>query len=192
MRSFSILLTALFAAPAPLLAADEGGGGLFDVDPGLSLWTIIVFLAVLFVLGRFAWKPILGALDAREAGIREAITDSRRAQAEAVALLEEHKSQLADARRQSQELVTEGRDAGDRLRREIEAKAREEAEAILDRARNEIQRERDLALDTIRKESVELALAVASRLVREKLDSDADRALIQRYLQELNSSSVEA
>lgn len=192
MRSFSILLTVLLAAPAPLLAADEGGGGLFAVDPGLSLWTIIVFLAVLIVLGRFAWKPILGALDAREEGIRGAIAESRRAQAEAIALLEEHKAQLADARRQSQELVAEGREAGERLRKEIESKAREEAEAILDRARLEIERERDLALDTIRKESVELALAVASRLVREKLDSDADRALIQTYLQELSNSSVEA
>jgi F-type H+-transporting ATPase subunit b len=178
--------------PATLLAADEGGGGLFTVDPGLAVWTIATFLVVLFILGKFAWGPILGALDAREKGIRESIDEAARMRQEARAALEEHKRQLADARRQAQEIVAEGRDAADRLRRDIEAKAREEGERILERTRQEVRRERDLAVEQIRTEAVDLALAAASRILDEKLTEERDRALVRSYLQDIRPPAAEA
>lgn len=190
MRIPATVMLALLAAPAPLLA-DEGGG-LFAVDPGLSLWTIVVFLLVLFVLGKFAWGPILGQVEEREDSIRRSIEEARTMRAEAESLLEEHRAQLADARRQAQEIVAEGREAGERLRREVESKAREEADRMLERARAEIGRERDQALEAIREESVDLALAAASRILDEKLDAEADRELIQRYLAGMKSPVAEA
>ena len=191
MRIPGSLLLALVAAPAPLLAQDAGGG-LFALDPGLSVWTIVVFALVLFVLGKFAWGPILGQVEDRESSIRRSIDEAREMHQEAEKLLEEHRKQLADARRQAQEIVSEGREVGERLRREIESKAREEADAILERARAEIGRERDRAMETIRTESVDLALAAAGRILGEKLDAEADRALIQRYLEEMDRPAVEA
>ncbi len=182
----------LFLTPATLLAADEGGGGLFTVDPGLAVWTIATFLVVLFILGKFAWGPILGALDAREKGIRDSIDEAARVRQEAQAALEEHKRQLADARRQAQEIVAEGREAGERLRREIEEKAREEGERILERTRQEIRRERDLAIEQIRTEAVELALAAASRILDEKLTEERDRALVRSYLEDIRPAAAEA
>jgi F-type H+-transporting ATPase subunit b len=121
----------------------------------------------------------------REEGIQSAIDEAVARNAEAERLLAEHREQLADARRQANELIAEGKTAGERLRKEIEAKAREEGQALIERARAEIERERDSALDTLRKESVELALAAASRLLRENLDAPKDRELIERYLGEL-------
>jgi F-type H+-transporting ATPase subunit b len=190
----TLAVTALLAAsPAPLLAAQEsGGGGLFSVDPGLSVWTIVVFLLVLWVLKRFAWAPILGALDAREAGIRGSIDQATEMRAEAAALLEEHRRQLADARRQAQEIVAESRNAAERLGREIQNKARQEGDRIIERARAEIGREKDAALAEIREEAVELALAAASRLLRERLTDEKDRALVESFLSEIEPPAAEA
>lgn len=184
-------LLALMTAPAPILA-QEGGGGLFTVNPGLSIWTIVVFLLVLFVLGKWAWGPILGAVEAREEGIRDSIAEAKQLQEEAHQLLERHRRELAEARRQAQEIVAEGREAGERVRREIEERAREESEKIIERARTEIGRERDRALEAIRGESVDLALAVARRILEDRLDTEADRELVERYLNEVRTPSAEA
>ncbi|MEM7417196.1 MAG: F0F1 ATP synthase subunit B, partial [Gemmatimonadota bacterium] len=145
---------------------------------------------LLFILRKAAWGPILDAVNAREQGIQSKIDAASSANEEAARLLAEHKEQLADARRQASELIAEGKAAGDSVRKEIEEKARVEAQSIVDRARAEIERERDAALDALRKESVELALAAASRLMQENLDQPKDRQLVERYLSEMGSGSA--
>lgn len=177
-----ILVLALTPA---VLAAAEGGPGLFDVNLGLSLWTVVIFLALLFLLRKFAWGPILGMMEAREDRIRGALDESAAARAEAAKLLEEHKAQLADARRQASEIVAEGKAAGDRLRKEIEEKARDEAQYIIESARREIEREKDQAISELRRESVDLALAAAAKLMGERMDQPRDRELVMDYLEGL-------
>ena len=189
------ITTALLVASASLpeavwAAAGEGEGGLYDINTGLSFWTLVVFGILVFLLSKFAWGPILGAVQAREEGIQSAIDKANSANEEAAQLLAEHKAQLADARRQASELIAEGKAAGDTVRREIEEKARVEAQGMVDRARAEIERERDAALDTLRKESVDLALAAAARLMQENLDQTKDRQMVERYLSELGSGSA--
>jgi F-type H+-transporting ATPase subunit b len=157
------------------------------MNTGLSVWTLIVFAGLVLILGKFAWGPILKAVDEREKGIQSALDQAAQRNEEAAKLLEEHKAQLADARRQASEIIAEGRTAGDHVRKEIEEKARSEAQGIIERARAEIERERDAALDMLRKESVELALAAASKLMQENLDQAKDRALVERYLGGLSS-----
>lgn len=174
---------ALAAHPEAVAAAD--GGGLFGIDLGLSFWTIVTFLLVLWVLKRFAWGPILGALEAREKGIQESIDEAHRFREEARDMQEKHREQLQDARRQAQEIVAESRQAGEKIRHDLEQKGREESERILEQARRDIERERDQALDTIRRESVDLALAAAEQVLQEKLDQEADRERVIRYLDEL-------
>jgi len=164
----------------------EGGGGLFDINVGLSLWTVVIFLSVLAVLWRFAFGPILAAVNAREEGINKALEEARARQVEAEALLEEHKKQLTDARRQAQEILAEGREAAGRLQKDMEGKARDEAEAILTRAKAEIEREKDAAVDVLRKEAVDLALAAASKLLHEKLDGEQDRRLVMEFVDGLS------
>lgn len=180
----------LLAAPSPLAAAP--GGGLFTVDLGLSVWTIVVFLLVLWVLGKFAWGPILAALSAREKGIQQSIDEAHRFREEGAELLEQHRKQLAQARREAQQIIAEGRQAGEEMRKELEEKGRAESQRLLEQARREIERERDQALEAIRREGVDLALAAAARLLHERLDQERDRQIVTRYLDELEREPVEA
>jgi F-type H+-transporting ATPase subunit b len=188
-----ILPAALLMSPVALFAqehgAAEGGGGLFSINVGLSIWTVVIFVSVLTVLWRFAFGPILAAVNAREEGINKALEEARTRQAEAEKLLEEHKQQLADARRQAQEILAEGREAAGRLQKDMEGKAREESDAILVRARAEIGREKDAAVEVLRREAVDLALAAASRLLHERLDGEQDRKLVMDFIDGLSSKS---
>ena len=186
-RNWSVAAIATpLASPAPALAQGEvGGAALFDVNFGLTIWTVVVFGLLVFVLGKFAWGPILASARSREERIQDALDEADRRRSEAAEVLERHRTQLAAARRQAQELVNEGKAAGERVRRDIEANARAEGQALLERARGEIEREKDAALDEIRKESVALTLAAAARLMNEKLDADKDRRLVLGYLDQL-------
>ncbi|MEZ4417408.1 MAG: F0F1 ATP synthase subunit B [Gemmatimonadota bacterium] len=180
---------ALVAWPTALSAQDASGWDrLFSVDWGLSFWTVLTFGALLFVLTRFAWKPLLSALDAREARIRATIEDARRLKEESETLLEENRLQLAEARREAQRIVAESREAAERVRKDIEEKARLEGQTLLERARRDIEHERDAAIEALRKESVELALSAASKLIQRNLDSESDRALVMDYLSRISKS----
>lgn len=183
------LVAAMMLVPhAAWAQGGEGTTPLFTVNLGTTVWTAIVFLALLGILWKFAWGPILGAVEARESGIQSKLDEAASRNEEAAKLLAEHKEQLADARRQANELIAEGKAAGEHLRKDIEEKARAEAQGIVDRARAEIERERDQAIEALRRESVDLALAAASRLMQENLDQDKDRQLVERYLSEMGSA----
>lgn len=183
--SAAALTGAWLALPAALLAAEEGEPGLFSINLGLSIWTIVVFLLLVFLLGKFAWGPILAAVDARESGIQASLDEAARMRAEALEIMEEHKRQLADSRRQAQQIIAESREAGEQLRREIEEEARKEGQRTVERAKKEIEREKDAAVVAVRREAVEIAIAAAARIIHERLDDPADRKLIAKYLDEV-------
>lgn len=162
--------------------------GLFDINTGLSLWALIVFLILLLLLAKFAWGPILNALETRERNIQSSIDDATRLRKEASDALDEHRLQLREARHEAQHIIAEAKEAAAGLGRELEAKARQESAAIVQRARREIEVERDAVLEAIRKETVGLALAAASRLVRQRLDAPEDRELVNDYLSSLSAT----
>jgi len=176
-----VVLVFAAAVPAAVRAQGgaEGGGGLYDINTGLSFWTLVVFGILVFLLGKFAWGPILGAVQAREQGIQAALDEAAARNQEAARLLAEHKEQLADARRQASELIAEGKASGEEVRAEIEGKAREEAQAIIDRARVEIERERDAAIQLLRKASGEEVRAEIEGKAREEAQAIIDRARVE-------------
>ncbi len=159
---------------------------MFDLNLGLSLWTTAVFLSLLAILWKFAWGPILKAVQDREDGIQSTLDQAANERGEAAKLLAEHRQQMADARRQAQQMIAEGKEAGERVRQGIEEKARAEGDAMIERARESIEREKDAALEELRKESVDLALAAAAKLVQESLDEKKDRELVMGFIDELS------
>jgi len=185
----ALVVPAVLAAltPVSLMAAEgEGTTPLFTVNLGTTVWTTLVFFLLLGILWKFAWGPILAAVDAREKAIQGALDEAARQNQDAARLLEEHKRQLADARRQASDLLAEGKAAGEKVRKDIEERARAEGQAMVDRAKHEIGRERDAALDALRRESVDLALAAASRLMQEKMDPAKDRQYVERFLDQVS------
>ena len=160
---------------------------MFDINLGLSVWTTLVFLSLLGILWKFAWGPMLAAVQAREDGIQDTLDQAANERGEAAKLLAEHREQMADARRQAQQMIAEGKEAGERVRQGIEEKARSEGDAMIERARESIGREKDAALDELRKESVDLALAAAAKLIQTSLDEKKDRELVMGYIDELSS-----
>ena len=169
--------------------AQEGGHAVtpFSINPGLIIWTLIIFGILLFILAKSAWPAILRQVEEREAKIRQQLDEAAKANAEAQRLLAEYQGQLAQAKTEAQELLAQGRQAGDKLREELVAKGRAEQEELLERARREIAMERDRALADLRREAVELSIAAASKVIERNLDTEADRKLVQDYLNSLQT-----
>ncbi len=159
----------------------------FNLSPGTSFWTLVIFLILLFVLVRYAFPPILGYAEARERRIQESLDEARKEREEAAALLEQQRQELAEARQQVQQLIGEGRQSAEKVRQEMLRQAREEQESLLERARSDIEREREKAIESLRREAVDLALAAASKLVHERLDAEDDRRLVRDYLARLTT-----
>lgn len=158
---------------------------MFAVNPGLAIWTWILFLLTLGVLSWKAFPAISKGLEARRARIEEEIASARRDREEARRLLDEHQRQLDEARLEAKGILQEGREAGERLREEILADAREEHGKLLDKARREMEREREDLVAAVRRDAVDLSIAAAERIVRERLDDEANRKLVRDYLSEI-------
>ncbi len=161
---------------------------MLDINPGLIIWTIITFLLVLFILRAKAWKPLLQALTEREEKIRTALLHAENAHAEAQRLLEENKRQLAKAEEESQRIIKQGRELGERLKSEIVDKANASARVTIEQAKEEIQREKQSALVQLRKEVADLAIGVASRILDQNLDTARQRQLADAAIKELQKN----
>ncbi len=159
---------------------------MFDINPGLILWTIITFVVVLVILRRSAWKTLLGALTAREEKIRASLEQAEHAQQEAARLLEENRKQLALADAQSQRIIRDGRDLGERLKAEILEKASTGARQMVEQAKGEIAREKEKALNQLRAEVADLAIGVAGKILDANLDSARHRQLIDAAIKDMS------
>jgi F-type H+-transporting ATPase subunit b len=187
-------LTALsLSAVGPLLAQEQeaggGGGGLFAINPGLMIWTWIIFLVLLLVLRKWAWGPILGALEAREKGIQDTLDRAVGEREEAARLLDEQRRVLGESRDQAQQILAESRKAGERLEADILQEARKQGERLLEHAKEDIGRERDQALEMLRRETVDLSISAAGRILHKELDSEENRRVVEEYLQSLENES---
>lgn len=164
---------------------------LVQLDPGLFIWTIAVFLTLLFLLKRFAWGPLLAALEQRRAGIRKSLDDADRAKKELEQVQQESETIVRRARAEAETIVSTARADGAKLRDELRRQAQEEAQSILRNAERQIEQERDRALAQIRREAVDVSLMIASKLIRRNLTKEDNDALIDDALEQVGPRRVQ-
>jgi F-type H+-transporting ATPase subunit b len=152
---------------------------LVRVDPGLFIWTILVFVTLLVLLRRFAWGPLLEALERRQKIIAGALDDADRAKAELQRVQQDAAKLLAEARVEAGAIVTRTRADAERLREELRHKALADAAAVTKNAEQQIQYETARALRQIRDEAANLSIAVASKILRREVSPADNEALIQ-------------
>jgi F-type H+-transporting ATPase subunit b len=158
---------------------------LVQVDPGLFIWTIITFLVLLGLLAKFAWTPLLAALETRQNAIRKSLDDAQQAKLELERLNAEAAQIVNRGRIEADAIITQSRSDGDRLREEIRAKARAEADHIVMNAERQIQLETSRALEQIRKEAVDLSVMIASKIIQRNLTKEDNERLIDEALKQV-------
>lgn len=162
---------------------------LLDPHLGLIIWTIITFLVVLFVLKKFAWPQLLAALDEREKRIRDELSKAEQARQEAEEVLREQRQKLAAADEESRQVLAEARAAGADVRQRIVSQAREEAERMLEQARTSIESEKRAAIAELRRETANLAVQAAGKLIDANLDDDRNRGLVDDLIAKIPESN---
>lgn len=156
----------------------------FGVDWLRLLWFGILFGVVLYLLRRYAFGPILRAIDERQAGINRSLDDAELAARSVEENRQKAEQVLTDASVQAQEMMRRAEKTGAELHDQARADARAEAVRIVEKARAEIERERAAAVADIRRQAVDLALAAAGRVIERNLDADVNRRLAEETIKQ--------
>jgi F-type H+-transporting ATPase subunit b len=184
-------LALVIAWAAPLCAAEgpeAGGGGasaLITPEIGLMFWTLVTFLILLVLLRRYAWGPILKAMNAREDGIRGDLDNARKEREDAQRLLEEHRAMLDVARKERADAVETGRRDAERLKSEILEEARKQRELLMKQAEAQIEAGLRQARSELKGAAADLAIRAAGKLMSKNLDDAVQRRLVEDYLADL-------
>jgi len=158
---------------------------LIQPDPGLFIWTIVTFLVLLALLGKFAWRPLLQALESRQERIRKSLEDAERARQELERLQQESAKMMQQARIEAESIVTQTRADAERLREELKQKAKDEADKILRNAQQQIQLQTRQATQQIRHEVADIAVLLASKLLERNIAKEDNARLIDDTLKQI-------
>jgi len=158
---------------------------LIQPDPGLFIWTIVTFLVLLALLAKFAWRPLLQALESRQERIRKSLEDAERARQELERLQQESAKIMQQARIEAESIVTQTRADAERLREELKQKAKNEADNILRNAQQQIQLQTRQAIQQIRHEVADIAVLLASKLIERNIAKEDNARLIDDTLKQI-------
>ncbi|MBI4266620.1 MAG: F0F1 ATP synthase subunit B [Acidobacteria bacterium] len=160
---------------------------LVQPDPGLFIWTILTFLVLVALLARFAWRPLLAALERRQASIAKSLDDAQRAKQELERLQQESAQIVKAARVEAEAIVSRSRSDAEQLRDDIKQKSRAEAAAIVSNAERQIQLETARALQQIRREAADLSVAIASKILQRSVSKADHEGLIEETLKQVEA-----
>jgi F-type H+-transporting ATPase subunit b len=169
-----------------LPVAAESDNPLLSPSPGLMIWTIIMFFLTLAILKKWVFGPVGDAIEKRRTHIEEQLSDAERNRDEAVQMLENYKVQLADARREADELRDRGRREGERERASIVTGAEGARERLLTDAKHQIDAQSKAAMQSVRGDVASIALAAAEKVTRKVLTDADHRRLVEEALSEID------
>src|SRR5262245_27707340 len=187
MRRLIPLAVSSVALSAAASASEGGGNSSLLIQPqfGTIFWTVVTFVILAFLLGKFAWKPLLAAVDARETGIRDAIEGAKRGREEAERLLGEHKAMLDLARKERADAIEAGRRDAERLKAEILEEARKQREQMMKQAGAQVEAGLRQARAELKGEAADLAIQAAGKLLGKNLDDQTQRRIVEDYFADL-------
>jgi F-type H+-transporting ATPase subunit b len=193
MRTASLVALAALINSSVLVAqehAPAAPASPTDIRLNVMFYVLLIFLIFSWILKKFAMGPIVAAVESREKALEEAIEGAKNDRAAAAALLTEQQKQITAARDEAQRLIAEARGTAEKMRHDMVEQTRRDQQDVLQRARNEIEREKERAVAELRREAVDLAIAGASRVIEQNLDSAANRKLVESYLGGLGNARV--
>jgi F-type H+-transporting ATPase subunit b len=155
---------------------------LLQPDLGLMIWNLIGFLIVLFILGKFAWKPILKSLKEREVGIADAIATADKVRAEMAQLKSENEALMAKAREERAIMIKEAKETGDKMIAEAKDKAKGEYDRIVSEAQQAIEQQKNAALIDVKNQVGNLVIDVAEKVLRKELANKTEQ---ENYIKQL-------
>jgi F-type H+-transporting ATPase subunit b len=182
------------AAPVEEAAKHEAGKAKANIWEGwldLSIWTIVVFLVLFFVLKRYAWGPMLEGLENREKRIHGELEQAQKANVEAQALRGEFEKKINEAQQQVRDLIDRARKDGEQLKVEMVSQATAQIQAEKDRARRELQLEKEQALVELYQRSTQLAALMSTKAIRRQLNIDDQHRLVEEALNDLGVAANE-
>ncbi len=185
-------LLLLFGTTVPVLASSDGGGGakaLMEPHIGTIFWTLVTFLMLAILLGKVAWKPLLGALNARENSIADSLEQAKKEREEAGTLLEEHKALIAQAHRERADALSRAEQEAERLKSGIMDEARAQREKLLTQSREQVEAGLKQARLELKEFAVDLAIQAATKLLEKNVDDASQRKLVEDHLADLERRS---
>ena len=163
---------------------------IFEISPGLFIWSALTFILLVLLLYKFAFGPLMQMQQKRQAEIRDAIATSERLREEARALLDDYKQQLSTARAESEEIIERARKVGESAKTELIQEAKDQSERILEKAHEQIERDTNQALAQIRGKVADLTLAATEKVTRRSMSGEDDLRMIREALAEIDLSKV--
>ncbi|GAB1344649.1 F0F1 ATP synthase subunit B [Gemmatimonas sp.] len=189
-RRAGVLAAALMFTASPAFASEGGSTDLLSPNPGVMVWTLVIFVMLLFVLSKFAFKPLFAAVEAREQALADAIEGAKRDRAETEAALAQQRAQLEAARNEAQQIIADSRATAEKMRSDLLAQTKQQQEEMIEQARRAIEGEKAAAIADLRKEAVDLAIAGASRVIEQNLDSATNRKIVESFLASLDNPAA--
>ena len=159
---------------------------LLKIDPGIIIWTWITFLLVLAVLGASTWKIILKGLNARADKIQEDLEEAEKTRENAKKSLAAYREQIDNAKAEASSIIENARIEANRVRDKIINNAREEAEANKNKILSEIDRSKEEAVSSVRKQAVDIAIVMAETILRRNINREDNQALINKFINKAN------
>ncbi|MCG3131968.1 MAG: ATP synthase subunit b [Phycisphaerae bacterium] len=170
----------------------DGGHGqtyhLLTIDAASAVWTIVIFLGLLAILSKFAFKPIQQTLVQRERFINDSLAKAKQEREEAERLLKQYTEQINRARAEASAIVAEGRRDAENVKHTIEEEAKKEAATTLERAKRELHIATETALQQLHHQTAHLATQIATRLIKKEVSADVHRDLIRESIEELGKA----
>jgi F-type H+-transporting ATPase subunit b len=183
----AILTLAALPAQAQEHAPEGAALSPFAGNVGNAIWTLAIFLLVVLILGKFAWGPVLALLQERERFIHKSLADAKHDREEAEARLREYAAKIQTARAEAAAIVEEARRDSERLREDLKQRARTEADTMIQNAERQISLQTQRAIQEIRREAVELSVAIASKIIQRNLTKEDNQRLIDEAIRQVGS-----